>query len=302
VGKGWSILFAVVLLAEFLLFVISPFIPGWWLPPDIGTFDGVDKLWNLILGFTGFFFVLTEVILVWNMWSYAEDPARKATYTHGNHRLEMMWTIVPAGILLFIAIAQIPTWAGIKYQSKFPEDPDQIAQVTARQWEWRIRHVGPHGNTFVNPPAPRAWAETAEADDVYMVNEFHTWKNAKVQFYLKTQDVIHSFFLPNIRLKQDALPGKTIPVWFSPTRSNMLYDPSTNTWFHNEEAEKKGGATFELACAELCGSRHYAMRGRLCVHRNRDDYVAWLKAALKAQRSMVPDGKAGESPKGSTEK
>ncbi len=65
-----------------------------------------------------------------------------------------------------------------------------------------------------NKLATRHWADHPQIDDVHLVNELHTWKGADVKIYLKTQDVIHSFFLPNLRLKQDALPGKTIPMWF----------------------------------------------------------------------------------------
>lgn len=309
-GKGWSVLFGVVLLAEGLLCVVSVFIPGWWLPPNASTFGGdVDFLYYVILGLTGFFFVLTEVILVWNMWVYAEVPGHKSTYTHGNHRLEMFWTAVPAAILLYIAIAQISTWARIKYASNFPhEGPDvQIAQVTGRQWEWRIRHPGPDNINFANAATARAWAESPQADDVHLGNEFHTWEGAKVKLYLKTNDVIHSFFLPNLRLKQDALPGKTIPVWFQVMQDkdedgnlthkfvNIKRVPGTDTWIYDDTVEKKTGATMELACAELCGSRHYAMRGRLFVHKDKEDYLAWLAATLKAQKGTQPTSAVASS-------
>ena len=66
-------------------------------------------------------------------------PITNRDYVEGNHRLEMLWTIVPAGILLFIAIAQINAWERIKYQAKMP-DPDLIVQVTARQWDWTLRY------------------------------------------------------------------------------------------------------------------------------------------------------------------
>ncbi len=110
-GKGWSIFFGVILLACFLSLVIAPFM-GWWLPKNIASFGpDVDFLFYIILYLTGFFFVLTEAILVFVMWKYTYDPNRKATYAHGNHRLEVLWTIVPAAILLYIAFAQVPAWA-----------------------------------------------------------------------------------------------------------------------------------------------------------------------------------------------
>lgn len=139
-GKAWSVLFGAVFLASFGLFLVAPFIPGWWLPRNVSSFGGeIDVLFYVILAMTGFFFVLTEGVLIYNMWQFAHVPERKAEYVHGNHRLELFWTAIPAVLLLFIAIVQIRTWEHIKYLARFPEanaaDPskqlDQVLQVTA---------------------------------------------------------------------------------------------------------------------------------------------------------------------------
>jgi cytochrome c oxidase subunit 2 len=281
VAKWWGVFFGVVLLACFLLTALAPLVTGWGLPENLSTFGkDVDNLYYMILGMTGFFFVLTEALLVYAMWSFAHRAGAKSHYTHGNHRLELFWTLIPAGLLLFIAIVQIKTWERIKYQSQMPT-PDQIVQVTGRQWEWRIRHATDTDLDLADSAKTRRWAEAPQADDVHVVNELHTWKGAKVKIYLKTQDVIHSFFLPNLRLKQDALPGKTIPMWFSATRANMIYNPETKTWEHDDDAP----ATFEIACAELCGGRHYQMRGLLCVHDSKEYFDQWLDSSLKQQKS-----------------
>jgi cytochrome c oxidase subunit 2 len=278
----WSVLFGAVLAATFGIWVIAPFY-GWWLPPNIASFGGeVDALFYIILVFTGFFFVVTEVVLVYAMWRFAYQPEHRPTYTHGSHRLEVAWTIVPALILLFIAFAQIQAWEHIKYVTRMPE-PDQYVEVTARQWNWNFRYP-----TDPNLSAERArrWGETPEADDVYDVNDLHCWKDGNVRIFLKTQDVLHSFFLPNLRLKQDALPGKTIPVWFKATESNTRCDDKGRC-----EAPK---ANWELACAELCGSGHYRMRGRLLVHPDKADYEKWLKAELKRQQIRTVPNMLGD--------
>src|SRR5579859_2877000 len=83
----------------------------------------------------------------------------------------------------------------------------------------------PVKNDSFNGAGAAAWAESREIDDIDLPNELHTWKGAKVKIYLKTEDVIHSFFLPQLRLKQDALPGKTIPIWFEVTEANVEYQP-----------------------------------------------------------------------------
>jgi cytochrome c oxidase subunit 2 len=282
--KLWSIFFGVILAATFVLWLISPAM-GWWLPSNVSTFGpDVDYLFYVILVLTGFFFVLVEALLVYAMYRWAFRPDQKASYVHGNHRLELAWTIVPALILLFIAFAQVRAWERIKYQSRFPH-PDQVMQVSARQWEWRLRYpqetgrFGPEQDA--DQKAARQWAEVPQIDDLHLTNELHTWKGANVKLFLKTQDVLHSLYLPNLRLKQDALPGKTIPVWFQATECNTEFDGKTCS-----EPKDKG---WEIACAELCGSRHYAMRGRLYVHKNKADYEAWLKHTLELQRSRKPE-------------
>jgi cytochrome c oxidase subunit 2 len=303
VQKGWSFFFGAILLAELVLLIISPAM-GWWLPENISTYGGsVDLLFYVILGFTGFFFVLTEAILIYNMYAFAYREDHRAQYVEGNNRLELAWTIVPAAILLYIAFVQIETWAEIKYQSRTPQ-PDQIVGVTAHQWEWRMRYFGEQDDkkkddkSYLLRPAKadgtyddgraRAWGNAeSEFDDIRGANELHTWKGANVKIFLKTRDVIHSFFLPNLRLKQDALPGKTIPMWFNATEANVEYvrgkgdQPGRLVPLNDKE--------FEIACAELCGGFHYRMRGHLYVHKDEDSYRAWLADAHKQQRSRQPE-------------
>jgi cytochrome c oxidase subunit 2 len=294
--KGWGVVFGLVLLATFLIWFIAPFF-NWWLPENVSSFGGeVDQLFYVILGFTSFFFILTEVILVYAMWKYSARDGEKAHYTHGNHRLELIWTAVPAAILLFIAFAQVSAWGRIKYQSRMPA-PDLTVSVLARQWEWRIRVPVDSSQFHWDKKASadeianmqlkaRAWAENPQADDVHLPNELHCWAGTEkepcnVKLYLRTLDVIHSFTLPNLRLKQDTLPGKTIPMWFQVTRPNTKFDPVTKKC---TEPDHKVDA-WEISCQELCGARHYAMRGRLYVHPNKADYEAWLKHTIEQQQS-----------------
>lgn len=278
--KGWAIFFGVVLLGTFLLCAVSPFV-GWWLPANVASFGGeVDYLYYVILGFTTFFFVLTEVLLVYAMYRFAWRPNTKSQYVEGNHRLELLWTIVPAGILLFIAFAQINAWEKIKYQAKMP-DPDLVMSVTARQWDWTMRYANE-----AKPENARSWAEIPASDDIYLPDELHCWKDANVKIYLRTQDVLHSLFLPQLRLKQDALPGKTIPVWFKATDSNTRFNEKTGTWELSDKSKE-----WEIACAELCGGGHYRMRGLLYVHESKDDYQKWLEHAQAAARSRQSEKK-----------
>jgi len=299
VQKGWSILFGVVLLASFLIWFAAPYF-GWWLPENVSSSGGgADLLFYLILGFTGFFFILTEVVLVYAMWKFSYRPGEKSQYTHGDHKLEIVWTAVPAAILLFIAFAQIPAWSEMKIRAwpriTKPETappPHVVVSVTARQWEWRMRYAAETNRFYYEKTdseeqikekqrEARFWADNPEIDDLHLGNELHVWEKADVRVYLRTLDVLHSFTIPNLRLKQDTLPGKTIPVWFQAIRYNCRFDSSTGKLI--ESGDKRDA--WEIACQELCGARHYGMRGRLYVHENMESYEAWLKHTKAQQQA-----------------
>jgi cytochrome c oxidase subunit 2 len=307
--------------ATVLLWLVSPFM-GWWLPKNVSSFGGdVDFLYYLILAITGFFFLLTEAILVYFMYTYAGGPGRrthvvghhyaedKVLWTsffkrmarpitaviHDQHRLELTWTLVPGVILLLIAIVQIRTWENIKYQSKMPTPGQQTQQieVSARQFEWRIRYPSP--DRFVrmekDQKAADDFANNPHEDDLWLVNEVHVWRQNKVLVHLRTKDVIHSFYFPNLRLKQDALPGKTIPVWFKVTEPNT--SKQGDRWVDGGGIKPDGtpndpGKVWELACAELCGWGHYKMTGRLYVHETREDFLDWLRWAQQRQNQTEP--------------
>jgi len=259
--RYWSLLFALAAIACVAAFLYSPFSPDWWLPNNpsnphhvVSTFGReIDSLFLIILAITGITFIGTQVALVWVAFRYVDRvdpegrPVRPATYFHGSQRLEVVWTIIPAAILVFIALYQMGTWAAIKFRSSAPK-VQPLAEVTGRQFQWVMRYPGPDGR--LNTP-----------DDLHLVNDLHFVKNKMALIYLKSSDVLHSFFLPQMRIKQDAVPGLTIPVWFdSDTAGN-----------------------YELACAELCGWGHYKMRGNVTVHESQAEFDEWMRKALEAQ-------------------
>jgi len=247
VGRFWSLLFGLVPILGVGLFVWAPG-AGQWLPHDISEHGHkIDHLWYFILYLTGAVFVATEIALFWFLWRYDRDRNRAPVkFVHGSHQLEVIWTILPAATLLFIAIYQMNAWADVKLNE--PE-PSATIEVTARQFEWRLRYPGPDGE-FDTP------------DDIYHVNDLHVPVEEDILVELKSMDVLHDFFLPNLRIKQDAVPGMKIPVWF--------------------RAREVG--QYDLVCAELCGWGHYKMKGRLTVE-SRADYDRWLENMLKEQEA-----------------
>ena len=207
----------------------------------------------------------------------------------------MLWTIVPAGILLFIAITQIKAWEQIKYPSKMP-DAQLILQVTARQWDWtmrypadaeRLRHQGHAGGEEQRrkQAESRHWSEMPEIDDILCPTNCTAGRRQRPHL---PEDAGRAaqLLLANLRLKQDALPGKTIPMWFNATDFN-----TRSTKDRQVRADDKN-KEWEITCAELCGGGHYRMRGLLYVHETKDDYLKWLKHVRNAQRSREPEKKA----------
>ena len=226
-------------------------------PEDIGGPAGygreIDDLYVVILWIVVVAFVLTQGILLWFLFRYRAKPGGKAIYTHGNHRLEVIWTIVPAVILLWLAFYQFGTWSRIKVHRP-PAENGLVVQVMARQFEWRIRFAGPDGKFHTE-------------DDVYGLKELHVPVNTDITVQLRSQDVLHAFFLPYLRLKQDTVPGMTINQWFRATKTTA------------QARIERGNPNFnfEIACAELCGLGHTTMRGTLVVD-SEEDFYKWLDA------------------------
>jgi cytochrome c oxidase subunit 2 len=253
--RYWSILFALAAVFAVGAFLYAPFSADWWLPnpPDnyhhvISTFGReIDSLFVIILWITGIVFIGTQVALVWAAYKFVDRPGRVATYFHGSQRLEVIWTIIPSAILVFIALYQMGTWAEIKFRSAAPK-VQPLAEITARQFQWVMRYPGPDGKLHT-------------PDDLYTVNDLHFVKGRTALIYLRSTDVLHSFFLPQLRIKQDAVPGLTIPVWF--------------------DADTAG--KYELVCAELCGWGHYKMRGNVRVHATQSEFDEWQSQAVAEQ-------------------
>ena len=211
----------------------------------------IDGLYYLILIIVSVAFVGTQLGLGYALWHGSADTGGKALFTHGSHNLEVIWTIVPSGILLFISLYQIDVWARYRVTSQFPEQArvSPVAEVTARQFEWRIRYPDPE-RVFRDEDDVRKWLRNPEPDDLYAVNDLHVPSNRPVQIRLRSDDVQHSFFVPELRVKQDAVPGLVIPIWFE-IHNTKDPDPKLN------------GVTYELLCAELCGWGHYKMKARV---------------------------------------
>jgi cytochrome c oxidase subunit 2 len=216
-----------------------------WLPVDVSTYGReIDSLFYLIYYITGATFILVTFLMILFLVMYRQKEGRRATYSHGNTTLEIVWTIIPAAILVVLSFMSVSTWAKVK---RFAPDSDFEIQVTAKQFNWEV----------VYPGADRKFGT---ADDVQFDNDIHVPVHKVVRVHLSSKDVIHSFFLPNLRLRQDAVPGRSILVWFEATQPGK----------------------YEIACSQLCGFGHSGMIGWLYVD-TPEEYAKWAAEKLSAK-------------------
>jgi cytochrome c oxidase subunit 2 len=216
------------------------------LPSSASTYaPQIDRMYYIILVITGVVFVLTELALFWFVFRYRHREGRKAEYIHGNVAAEVVWTIVPFVIVVWIGLASRTVWASIKDPNQIPPGAMEV-MVMAKQFEWNVTYPGPDGTL-------------GTGDDFSVRNRMDIPVDRPVKIILGADDVIHSLFIPEMRFKQDAVPGMEILVWF--------------------EANRTG--EFIIGCAELCGTGHTRMRGTLTVH-DANGYQQWLSEQLPA--------------------
>ena len=243
---------AFLALAFAALPAVAGALPIWLrLPEGVSSYSGrIDGLFRLILWITGVIFVIVELLLLLFLFRYRHREGRRATYTHGNNRVEVVWTIVPAVICVVLALLSRRSWAEIKQQ--MPREALPV-EITAEQFAWNIRYPGPDGRFDT-------------ADDVVTLNQLHIPVGRAVVVTLRSKDVIHSFFLPEFRVKQDAVPGMSTRIWFDGQRAGH----------------------WEIACAELCGLGHYRMKGFITVESQEEFDKFLAEQAAQAAPSAPP--------------
>ena len=185
------------------------------------------------------------------------------------------------GIIVFEAFLLIgfayPIWSELKTDvPKVTEDTVQV-RVIAQQFAWNCHYPGEDGK--FGPTKPELVDEEtnpvgidrsspAGADDIVTINQLHLPVNKMAMIYLTSKDVIHSFALPEMRVKQDAIPGMSVPVFFTPTKTS-------NEFLEEIKGSPREGKGYEIACAQLCGNSHYRMRGFLTVDTD-EEFEAFL--------------------------
>ncbi|MSP26061.1 MAG: cytochrome C oxidase subunit II [Myxococcales bacterium] len=236
----------------------------WGLPRDASV-DGhrIDWLINVTNVFVGILFV---IMCVWMVYSAVKhNEKHKAEYDHGDSKHHIAVAMGVSAVIFFVVDGNLWFNSTIDVNTTFwnhaaaEKHPEAVLiELNAHQWAWDARYAGEDGKFNT-------------ADDVVTLNDIRVPKGVPIVFQIASTDVIHSFYLPNFRVKQDAMPGMITRMWFT----------------------AKDAGEFEIGCAQHCGTHHYKMKGLLTVL-EKEDYKRW-SSELGAQRARAFDPKNNEA-------
>jgi cytochrome c oxidase subunit II len=245
----------------------------WGLAPCVTVHgEKIDSLFMIIFWLTATVFVLTQGTYIYFLIAYRNRPGHKAFYSHGSNKLEVIWTTAPTIVFLALAIYGNRLWEEIHRPA--PAN-SLVIDVSSYQFGWEMRYPGVSGQ--LAPIDVRKISDTNHwgtdpsnpltAQDV-LSTELVVPVGRPVHLLLHARDVIHSFYVPEFRLYQDCVPGRTIGwVWFQATRTG----------------------NFQIACNQLCGTGHYNMKAPIRVV-TEDEFQKWLKPRQEKNASAaLPD-------------
>lgn len=229
----------------------------------------------------GFFVVNT--LLFYFAYKYRFKKGRVATFYPHNNKLEVIWTAIPAVIMAGLVFSGLKVWTDVMADA--PED-SEVVEIMGKQFGWQVRYPGVDDNqlgkyNFKLTDATNEFgidlADENSFDDFTSNTEMHIPVGKPVLLKIRARDVLHSVFIPHMRVKMDAVPGMPTKFWFTPTQTT-------------EQARAELGNPdfdFEIACTEVCGRSHFAMKLRLIVE-DEATYEKW-KREQKPFLAMNPD-------------
>ena len=239
-----------------------------WLPADVSTFGpNIDSTIRLIFYVVGTFFILAEGALLAFVILYRRREGGRASFVRGESWRELAWVLIPVVIVAFFDVAidvqAKPVWDLVKEQSP---PPGLTVKLDSFQFGWSFTYPGPDGQ-FGKHDLVQATTLTVPTGQV-------------IRLLMTSRDVIHSFYVPQLRLRQDVIPGRQIPAWFKVTRPGK----------------------YEIGCSQLCGISHFAMKGilRVLTPQEYQQWVSqhWPKPGAGASKSassarLTASGKEG---------
>ncbi|MFN4079946.1 MAG: OmpA family protein [Saprospiraceae bacterium] len=273
----------------------------------------LDSMFNITLFFTGIVFVLTHIALFWFAYKYRWREGRRAQFIAHDNRLEIFWTAIPAVVMTFLVVRGLNAWNEVMADVNPDEEFIEI-EATGQQFNWIIRYPGPDGKlgardyklTTGGNQLGMDFRDPDGHDDILPGQEIYLPVGKKVRVRITAKDVLHNFYLPHFRVKMDAVPGMPTYFVFTPVkttaefRNELRKYPEYNTPFDPKDPngpKRWEKFDYELACAELCGKSHYAMRRILRIV-PQDEYDAWLKTQesfyLEQMRNTDEDPNKGK--------
>jgi cytochrome c oxidase subunit II len=267
-----ALVLLVIVIASVLFHLVAP----WWTTPLASNWKAMDDTLTITIVITGIFFVVTNLFVVYALWRFRHRTGQRAAYQPVNHKLER-WLIgiTTIGIVALLA-------PGLKVYADYVQPPEGAmeVEVLAQQWQWRFRFPGAGGKLggsdarffAANNPFGIDPADAAARDDILIDNnELHLPLNKPVKVLLRSHDVLHDFFVPNFRARQNIVPGQISRFWFTPTVPGR----------------------YEAMCAQLCGVGHPAMRGFVVVE-SQADFDAWLAKHPSFAKTQSPPAATNE--------
>lgn len=242
-----------------------------------------DELFWLSMGIITVAGFITNALLFFFSFRYQYRPNRKAAYYPENHKLELIWTVVPAVVMALLVFTGWRAWRDI--MSEAPANA-QVIEIVGKQFNWIVRYPGVDDNklgaynyklTDNNNEVGVDFTDEASFDDFTSTTELRIPVNKPVLLKIRARDVLHSVFIPHMRVKMDAVPGMPTRFWFVADKTtdemrNMLNDQNFK---------------YELACTEVCGRGHFSMKINIVV----EDEESWKKwcAEQKPLLSSYPE-------------
>jgi cytochrome c oxidase subunit 2 len=279
-GKITGLLMFILAIASVMLFVAQPLMFGsvlWWFPEGISEHaKAIDAQFMRTLFVVGISFTAAQFALGYAVMRFGRKGDARAVYTHGSNKLEVTWTMITAAVFVVLAILGQRVWANLHLNAA--ADNATRIDVVAQQFQWNFHYSGADGvmgkteSRYIDDSALNFVgldpSDSAGKDDSQLTTLVIPI-NRPVELTLRSKDVIHSFFVPALRFKQDSVPGMSIKVHFTATKEGK----------------------YEIPCAELCGSLHYNMKSNMIVVPNDefDRLMAMSEEKFKEQLTELAE-------------
>ena len=298
------------LMFAFLVFIYVVTIYCFWayskvLLPEAASEHGVpyDRLLWISFAIILFAQTFTQALLHYFAFKYRGINNRKAFFFTHDNNLELVWTVIPAIVFFVLIIYGMLTWSNIM---NFSEDDENaiVIELYAQQWNWKARYGGQdnvlgdanvrflndydgRNSVGIDSSDPNGW------DDIVVTQEFHIPVNKKIIFKMRSQDVLHSAYMPHFRAQMNCVPGMITEFSFTPTKTTaemrmnpdvaakvdrinkIRYDNSQKLIAKGEESLEPYQFDYLLLCAKICGTSHYNMQMKIVVESEKD-YNKWI--------------------------